>query len=93
VKRATPSVELSDANQPKLHVPGKRRNRTGPQEYLLARTAVCLIFSAMDREGIAMRFRTFAMSEGIDCNDPLLTEAVEALRKLERARLEQLKLI
>jgi hypothetical protein len=40
-----------------------------------------------------MRFRTFAMSEGIDCNDPLLTEAVEALRKLERARLEQLKLI
>ncbi|MGB7727096.1 MAG: hypothetical protein WBL50_03635 [Candidatus Acidiferrum sp.] len=38
----------------------------------------------MDRAGIAIRFRTFAMSEGIEGDDPLLAEAVEALRKLEK---------
>jgi hypothetical protein len=38
----------------------------------------------MDHEGIAIRFRTFALSESIDGNDPLLAEAVEALRKLEK---------
>jgi hypothetical protein len=38
----------------------------------------------MGHEGTANRFRTFAMSEGMDGSDPLLADAVEALRKLER---------